>query len=294
MKVEINRACSFSQMGRRDCQEDSRIPDLDEIDISQRFFAICDGVGGNCCGDLASKTVCDTIQQELSGYGLEDMPYSDNDLGSLLNDVYIAINKVSNHENRDMATTLALVIFHQGGVLLAHIGDSRIYLLRRNQDVIYRSEDHSVVNELVKSGIIQPEEATVHPQKHIITRAICPTQMEQDRVLATVAHVSDLHRGDVVFLCSDGVTECLSDKQLTSILLKPKHLSERVKELAECCANSYDNNTGIAIEIGNVLPDGIPAKGNSQIIITQVEASKPTASSLIDKIKSLMKIKNNK
>lgn len=285
MMIEIRHSYSFSQLGNRQNQEDNRCPDQDSIDGRQRYFAVCDGVGGNDYGEVASKTVCDTLDKELSRYELTENTFDDSDLSHVLNNVYDSLDRVSDSQSSDMGTTLALLVIHNGGAMLAHIGDSRIYQMRPSIGIVYRSEDHSLVNEMVKAEIITEEDAAHHPQRHVINRAISPATSGRERNAATVAHVKDIMENDVFLLCSDGVTDTIPDEELTEILLNRIPLKERMGRLARRCVDSDDNNTCIVVEISSamMLPD------DRQTTITQVSPQKSQSPSFLEKIMKWLK-----
>ena len=285
MIIEIRNSYSFSQLGKRQSQEDSRIPNVDVISNEQKFFAICDGVGGNCCGEIASNTVCDAINCELKQFNLINDTFNDSVFSNILYKVYNALDSVANNDNKDMGTTLSFMAFHQDGVMLAHIGDSRVYQIRPNTGIVYRSEDHSLVNEMIKAGIISPEEALHHPRRHVINRVMSPLIAGRGRSPATVFHTTDVKSNDIFLLCSDGVTDTLSDSNIENILSQKISLQERVDLLSKRCIDSDDNNTCIIIEIGEVKY--APMNGISYT--TQVEANSPGHKSLIRRILEIFK-----
>lgn len=285
MIIEIRNSYSFSQLGKRQYQEDSRIPNVDVIINKQKFFAVCDGVGGNCCGEIASNTVCDVINCELKQFDLINDTFSDSDFSNVLYKVYNALDNVANNDNKDMGTTLSFIAFHQEGAMLAHIGDSRIYQIRPNAGIVYRSEDHSLVNEMIKAGIISPEEALHHPRRHVINRAMSPLIAGRGRSSATVFHTTDVKPNDIFLLCSDGVTDTLSDSDIENILSQKMSLQKRVDLLSKRCIDSDDNNTGIIIEIGDVKETPM----NGITYTTQVEANSSGHKSLIRRILEIFK-----
>ena len=154
-----------------------------------------------------------------------------------------------------MATTMTFVCFHQGGCMMAHIGDSRIYQVRPGHGIIYRSEDHSLVNSLVHNGIITPEQAVNHPQSNVITRYMGPKETDRDRCMATVVNTKDIQKNDYFFLCSDGVLHNLSDEELVAILSSDKSNQEKNDIIASKSFSSSDNNTAILINVADVIDD---------------------------------------
>ena len=146
---------------------------------------------------------------------------------------------VKNHpEAKGMATTLTMVSVGASGITLAHIGDSRIYQFRQGE-IIYQTEDHSLVNSLVKLGKISKEEALTHPQKNVIIRAI---QGSEHPTEADVVILKDIQAGDYFFMCTDGVLERLKNEDLSSIFStynNPEDIKDGI--MAACCGKTRDN-----------------------------------------------------
>ena len=255
MNIFLSRSYSFCQLGRRQNQEDARFPDSDIIDKRQRFFVVCDGVGGSEKGEVASAMVCQSFQDSLSDADLASMVFDEGCFSQVLDAAYDALDDKANSQNRDMATTMTFVCFHQGGCMMAHIGDSRIYQVRPGQGIIYRSEDHSLVTSLVRAGVISPEQAVDHPQSNVITRCMEPHQPDRDRYMATVFNTEDVRKGDYFFLCSDGVLHRVTDQALEIFLNGNRSNQEIMDVMASLCMDSPDNNTAILIQVAGVEED---------------------------------------
>jgi len=269
MKVTIGQPYSFHQLGKRDNQEDARFPDEDKPQNPAPFFVVCDGVGGCEKGEVASNAVCKAFAKALAKTDWNG-DFANDDFKVALNEAYDSLNDMANKDNADMATTLTFVCFHAGGCLVAHIGDSRIYHIRPNAGILYRSEDHSLVNALVHSGNLTPEEAERHPQSNVITRYIGITKDGQERSNATVMRITDIQAGDYFFLCSDGVLESVSDKTLLDILSMPMTDEEKMGNIARLCQDSHDNNTAYLIPIASVENDD---EGEAEAVLAQSEGS---------------------
>ena len=145
---------------------------------------------------------------------------------------------------------------HANGATVAHIGDSRIYQLRPASDttpahVVFRTQDHSLVNDLVKIGEITEEEAKHHPQKNVITRAMQPCQ--EHRAKADIAHLTDIQPGDYFFMCSDGMLEQSTDDNILNIITKPNVSDEQKLEmLRQVTEENKDNHTAHLVYISYV------------------------------------------
>jgi protein phosphatase len=266
MIIRLSQPLSFSQQGGRDYQEDARFPDSDFPSPKQRFFIVCDGVGGSEHGELASNTVCRAFARKMPALNEQD-DFSNDDFSHVLDFAYDQLDKTACKTKGDMATTLTFICFHACGCTMAHIGDSRIYQIRPMQGIIYRSDDHSLVNSMVHNGVISPEQALEHPQSNVIIRCMEPVEERQNRSQATVIRTRDIESGDYFLLCSDGVLENIDDDLLTDILVgSDASDNEKMRQIRDICKESNDNNTAVLLRISEVLksesemekPDNFP------------------------------------
>lgn len=283
MIVDIDSIYSFHQLGERDNQEDSRFPDTDVPNTDAAIFVVCDGVGGCDKGEVASSVVCNRIGGLLSSHKNTD-EFTDEDFKYLLNQAYKALDDVSDESNMGMGTTLTFLSFHSNGILAAHIGDSRIYQIRPGEGIIYRSEDHSLVNALLRSGNISPDAIKNHPKGNVITRCMGANDGTRERDDATVINLQDIVPGDYFLLCTDGVTGNVEEEELLELYSSDKTDEEKYKWLAERCKDSSDNNTAIQIHIGLVT---IEAKTYSELEITNDENDRVRTQKLLNKENSV-------
>lgn len=251
MEITLNNAYSFCQQGRRNYQEDSRYPDANSISGTQRFFVVCDGVGGCEKGEVASQTVCQAIGRAMAGTDF-DSDFTNQQFHKVIDTAYNALDKIANDDNRDMGTTMTFVCFHAGGCTMAHIGDSRIYQIRPAEGIIYRSDDHSLVNSMVHNGMLSPDEADTHPQRNVIIRYMEAVEADQNRCMATVMRTEDVKAGDYFLLCTDGVLHGISDDELLDLLSDKGSDEEKMHTLAEKSKDSEDNNTAWLISVLSV------------------------------------------
>ena len=147
--------------------------------------------------------------------------------------------------SQTMATTLAFAAITSDGVFVAHIGDSRVYQIRPSEGIIFQTEDHSLVNELLKNKLITKEEAVNHPKRNVITRCMNVQKDCQHYDEATINIIRNLQAGDIFMICSDGVYDEIDDKSIACVLSEDISLSEKREKLAKRTANSKDNNTAI-------------------------------------------------
>lgn len=273
MIFNLQQPQCFSEIGRRDNQEDYIWPHPTETTTQQRVFVLCDGVGGADKGEVASKTAATTIGEYITTHWPDNAPLSRQTFEEALAAAYKALDdaepEAERHSRRKMGTTMTCVALHRGGALVAHIGDSRIYHVRPSLAtpdqpelaIVYQSRDHSLVNELLRAGEITEEEAVNYPHKNVITRAMQPHLERPHR--ADVMFIDDVRGGDYFFLCSDGVLEQVSNRQLCSILADAQR--DNGAKLAAikglCLGQTHDNATcwlvpieSVTLEEGDTTP----------------------------------------
>lgn len=248
MHITIGQPYSFIQMGQRNKQEDARFPNENIPQKYTSFFIVCDGVGGNRKGEMASQTVCKAFSKALHNVDWKkDFP--DESLKKAFSHTYKKFFYKAATNSLDMETTLASVCFCEKGCIVAHIGDSRIYHIRPHKGILYCSNDHSLVNSLVHSGRLTPEEAIKHPDRNVITRSIHIVKSEEEQLKVTVMRTENIEAGDYFFLCTDGVSDQLSDEQLISILNEKDTDKIKCQKIASLSQKSLDNNTGYLVPI---------------------------------------------
>lgn len=250
--MKIFQPQAMSEIGRRANQEDAIFPLAGNATTNDRLFVVCDGMGGHEAGEVASNSVSTSFGEYLKEANPAN--FTTETFRKALSYAYDQLDELDSNPNnpRKMGTTLTFLYLGDKNAMIAHIGDSRVYQLRRNEHgimtIVHKTEDHSLVNDLVRAQIITPEEAKTHPRRNVITRAMQPNL--QDRCKATVWETNDVLDGDYFFLCSDGVLESIEDITLTNILGTDATDEEKLNKINELCSqNSKDNNSAYLIHI---------------------------------------------
>jgi protein phosphatase len=222
----------------------------------QRLFVVADGMGGHAAGEVASKVAVDSISefvQLTSGdeeitwpFGLDEtISYDGNRLKTAIRfanrKVLEATKEKSEYEG--MATTVAAVLVDGKTANLGHVGDSRIYLFRKGE-LSQLTSDHSWVNEQLQSGIISAEQARTHPLRNVVTRALggrADLQVEMN------AHA--LENGDILLLCSDGLTTMVPDEHIARLLNDAAGDADKAAEtlVAEANARGGEDNISVVV-----------------------------------------------
>jgi protein phosphatase len=222
-------------------------------------FVVADGMGGHDGGEIASRIVVEEFAR-LAEQGYDPRGGSDVVMDTLRASQRRLREYGATHRGSDGrpwhggTTAVAALLVERNGVpewLLTNLGDSRIYRFTQGE-LLRVSTDHSVVQELVDTGRISEEEALVHPERHIVTRALGgPDPLDPD--FFTVA----LTEAERVLLCSDGVTDLLRDAEIADLLRRtpdPRDAAHRVVEAA-LAAGGVDNATAVVVDVVGLSED---------------------------------------
>lgn len=288
MKFKL-KAYSIQEFGqRKDAQgnphqEDSIYPLYGKQTDADRLFILCDGMGGHDAGEVASATVCEAMSQSVNASAPNsEALFTDDMLLKAVNDAFHALDQKDSGATKKMGTTMTFLKLHAGGATIAHMGDSRVYHIRPGKDadstqILFMTEDHSLVNDLVKIGELTPEEARVSPQKNIITRAMQPHMERQPK--ADIHHVTDIKPGDYFYLCSDGMLEEMEDANIRFNFSDMNGDDEnKVQVLTNATIDNRDNHTALIIHILDVEgeAEGVPAAAPPTATVAQPASSSPT------------------
>lgn len=212
----------------------------------EHLYLVADGMGGCNAGEVASSGAIQSFLTYVEEHRQEEM-----DIPDLIAGGFQAANQEVFHQSNsasefaEMGTTMVAAVVKDGRVYIAYVGDSRAYLMHQGS-LTGVTTDHSYVMELVKMGTITKEEAAMHPKRNIITRAVgIKDTVEIDTVM------EDVQAGDMILLCTDGLSGMLRDEEMEAVLQTELSVEEKAQKLA-ALANEhggYDNITLILIEI---------------------------------------------
>ena len=217
------------------------------------LFVVADGMGGAQAGEVASQIAVEAFKR-----GLRNSLEPEAALAELTREANARIHELSHShtEQAGMGTTLTAMYVGEQDVAIAHVGDSRAYCLR-DGELIRLTDDHSLVDELMRQGRLTPEEAEEHPQRSVITRALGP-----EGTVEVDTRSFHARAGDVYLLCSDGLTTMLSEQELTRVLREHRQLRGAGEALiaAANAAGGRDNITVLLVRLedGGVAPGTPP------------------------------------
>ena len=259
--LRVAEQYSASDTGRqRRANEDSMM-------VRSPLFVVADGMGGAQAGEVASRVAVEAFQG-----GLPEAGAPEASLASLVQAANARIHELShaNAEQAGMGTTLTAVYVGERDVAIAHVGDSRAYCLRDGQ-LLRLTDDHSLVDELMRQGRLTPEEAVEHPQRSVITRAL--------GIEGTVEVDTRSIRGqsgDVYLICSDGLTTMISEEQIAEVLNRAGRLRDAGEALIAAAnqAGGRDNITVVLLRLEEIA-DGRGAHDEDEPTLTGMQAVAP-------------------
>ena len=208
------------------------------------LFAVADGMGGHNAGDYASAHAVQTLVSQIQA----DADF--NPIKVIRHAIEAANTEIIDQAQRDeglrgMGTTMVVATIVGNYAYVANVGDSRLYLIRDHIRQITR--DHSLVGEMVRAGELSPEQARNHPNKNIITRAVGAGQK-----LEIDFFDEDLRKGDILLLCSDGLSNMVEDEEIEKIIKSGRELPKIAMDLIER-ANRNGGKDNIAVVLAQPL-----------------------------------------
>ncbi|MDD3652950.1 MAG: Stp1/IreP family PP2C-type Ser/Thr phosphatase [Desulfotomaculaceae bacterium] len=210
------------------------------------LLAVADGMGGHQAGEIASDMALQTLKRELPHQLRKGASPEKALIGSVkLANASIYKLSMQNQEFRGMGTTITACLMQVSKLFVAHVGDSRAYLVR-DGDISQLTQDHSLVQELLRNGGINEEQALQHPQRNVLTRAL-----GTDKSVQVDLNIIKIYPGDLLLLCTDGLTRYLNQGELLSVI-----------------NNASDTNTAVRILLSKALKSG--GEDNITIILAEI------------------------
>ena len=217
------------------------------------LFVVADGMGGHAGGEQASALAIDSVETFILGtfkwFAQFNGPEQDQVLADFQRalgqaNARVLVEAAERPELRGMGTTLTLAYNLNDVMFVAHVGDSRCYLCRHGS--LYKlTRDHTLVEEMVRRGVLSPEEAVKHHSRHVITNVVGGNSAD----LKVELHKLQLEDGDRVLLCSDGLTEMLPEAEINQILFDEAEPEQACQRLVRCAneAGGRDNITAVVV-----------------------------------------------
>lgn len=212
------------------------------------LYIVADGMGGHKAGEVASLMAKNIIENNF--IGAKASLTNEESVIKLIKksieeaNIKIYLKSLEDEKYNGMGTTITLAYILKDKICIGHVGDSRAYLIR-DGEIFQITEDHSFVNELLKTGSITKEEAKTHPKRNMITRAVGSSSIiEMDLVIKEYA------KNDILLLCSDGLSNMLKEFEITNAFIGEEDIQKACESLAIMANDSggLDNITIVAIK----------------------------------------------
>lgn len=266
--IRINSVSFLSLPGPRPNQEDYIVA---SADTASRVFVLCDGMGGHGHGEVASRTVAESVHGYLAG--LNPSEYTPDDIRDAVDRALADLAEADvYHDEKAMGTTLVVVAINRMNVLVGHIGDSRCYEFSSDGIIKFRTRDHSKVQEAVEAEILTEEEAWSSPHKNKLTRCILSTS----RSVTVDVDTLTIADNDILLLCSDGVTDAMRDAEIQSVIVgrQPAEIVESIR--TACELSSRDNFSMILLSLSQDEPEVVEEKPAKRVTGKDAEADTKT------------------
>ncbi|MCX6198464.1 MAG: protein phosphatase 2C domain-containing protein [Bacteroidetes bacterium] len=221
---------AYTNSGSRSINEDAYC-------AQENLYIVCDGVGGRAYGEVASKLACSSISDYFKSNSTKI--YEDNYLSKALQYTIEQFQETENKypELKKMATTLVLIAFDSIGANIAWLGDSRLYHIRNGQ-ILFVTEDHSLVNDLRKQG--ETNESKLTGIRNFITNSLSANNKGNFSFYRI--NNTGIQKGDYFFLCTDGVLENITDEILCTELSSKNTLKEKAQNIFSFCEGKTGDN----------------------------------------------------
>jgi serine/threonine protein phosphatase PrpC len=236
----------LNELGKRTNNEDCISPQKGAATSNETLFIVCDGVGGENKGEVASEIVCTAIQNYLK----KEKPIGGQEKEAIERAVECANENLAAYVANDagakkMSTTLALVLLCERSVIAAWCGDTRIHHIR-NGRVLWKSKDHSLVSELISQGELTEEEARTHPRRNVITRSLNAANFNSS---VDFYEITDFETGDYLLLCTDGLLEKVDADIIYNVLADENQKDKAKGFMSYCDGTTKDNFSMYLIKI---------------------------------------------
>ncbi len=208
------------------------------IDEDKQIFIVCDGMGGHKGGDVASSMAVEIIQANLAFSATEEIIPALQNAAEMANRIIWEKGK-SDDTLYEMGTTMTVAVIHGDRIVVAHVGDSSLYIFRR-EELIKVTTNHTLAEQMFNDGLLKKEDMQSNVYNHVLTRALgVESKVEVD------IYQEEIQVGDWVLMCTDGLTDLVDDEKIYDLLKGADEPQAVAKELLELALRNggFDNIT---------------------------------------------------
>jgi len=214
------------------------------IDTDRGIFLVCDGMGGHKGGDVASQMAVETLRQNLQWGAADDIVPSLRKAVKMANQAIYAKGQ-SDESLYEMGTTLTSAVIYDGSLVVGHVGDSSLFLYKEGK-LRKITRDHTLAEQLLTDGLLKQEDIQSNVYNHVLTRAVgVEKQVEVD------IYQQEVSQGDWILLCTDGLTDLVTDSEISEFLGSAHDPQETARALVDFALvkGGYDNITIVLLSV---------------------------------------------
>lgn len=268
-KIQVASVSDRGLSEKRPMNEDSFLADAE-----RGIFAVADGVGGADAGEVASQTAVEVLNEAFR-HRLNDSEDVEDLMELAIQRANSSIHQMAVEHPRFSMMATTIVALHLSGskATFGHVGDSRLYRLSPDGQLIRETADHSIVEEEVRAGRMTPEQAVNHPSKNVISRALGA----EDSVEVDMKTI-EVEDGTAFLLCTDGITRHIPDNEIRELLLSGQTPESLCAEMKERCyqRGAEDNLTAVIVHVGTPKQQAVTLD-DERTVSTERHEQAPTA-----------------
>ena len=214
------------------------------IDQSRNLFLVCDGMGGHRGGDVASRMAVDTVDKQFTYKSWAEVPHALYEAIKIANQTIWQAGK-QDEEVREMGTTITAAVIKQEHIVIAHVGDSSLFIIRQ-KEIIKVTSDHTLAEQMLVDGLLKKEEMRSNAFNHILTRALgTESQVQIDIIERSV------QPDDWILLCTDGLSNLVEMQEMHALLEDQHEPQEAAQALIDLALSrgGHDNITVVLVRL---------------------------------------------
>ena len=215
------------------------------INEERSFFIVCDGMGGHKGGDVASRLAVQTMQKHLSFTISAEIIPNLRKAVKMVNEAIYTKGR-SDESLFEMGTTLTAAVIRNGNMVVAHVGDSSLFLYKKDGRLKKVTRDHTLAEQMLTDGLLKKEEQPANAYNHVLTRAVgVESQVEVD------IFQEEIMAGDWILICTDGLTDLVSENEIYEKLKSAQEPQATAQALLDLAMNKggYDNITIVLLSV---------------------------------------------
>lgn len=240
MKYKLFQPLAFKKSGVSEKQEDAIYPILDDATAEDRLFVVCNGIGGIGFGNVISRTVCCGITKGILANLTYDRAFTEEQFDKVIDSTTTLLDNSNSNPEHKTGSTFAVLLFHRGGCMAAHFGNTTIYHIRPITNEILYCSDGNGTSKKINSQDVDDNKLLIPKQ--------------DNKVKAEIKHITDIQPGDYFFICTKGTFEKMSDGELIGIICNEHNTDKEKRDIiVERTKDNQNSHTAYLIKVDKVI-----------------------------------------